>query len=149
MAERKAVTKHLARSHRAGDRIRKGRILHKIVEVTGWHRDHARAVLRDPLDPPGPRVRPGRAPVYGADLQPALVLCRAVLRAPAGKFLAAMRPELVPMPSDSHLRSSSARDPGCSKPTMEFESDSEMRPAPHFESTLMSSQSLYLATILL
>ncbi|MDR6417668.1 transposase family protein [Pseudarthrobacter sulfonivorans] len=42
-------------------------------------------------------MRPGRAPVYGPDLQPALVLCWAVLRAPAGKLLAAVMPELVPM----------------------------------------------------
>jgi hypothetical protein len=43
--------------------------------------------------------------VYGADLQDGLVLCWAVLRAPAGKLLAPMLPVLVPM-----LRSEKALD---------------------------------------
>lgn len=42
-------------------------------------------------------MRPGRAPVYGADLQTGLVLCWAVLRAPAGKLLAVQMPFLVPL----------------------------------------------------
>lgn len=39
----------------------------------------------------------GRKPTYPADLQPALVLCWAVLRAPASKLLAASMGYLVPM----------------------------------------------------
>ena len=42
-------------------------------------------------------VRPGRAPLYGPDLQEGLVLCWAVLRGPAGKLLAPMMPEIAPM----------------------------------------------------
>lgn len=66
--------------------------------MTGWHRDYARSALRQALLPEKPRpVRAGRKPTYPADLQPALVLCWAVLRAPASKLLAASMGYLVPM----------------------------------------------------
>jgi hypothetical protein len=102
MAERKAVTKQLATSYRRqgpeGKDPGRGRCPDRL------HRDRARAVLRHALDPPRPRrVRPGRAPVYGADLRPALVRCWAVLRAPAGKLLAAVMPELVPMRREENV----------------------------------------------
>jgi len=54
--------------------------LDELAVLTGRHRDYARAVVRHAIDPPRP-VRPGRAPVCGADLQDGFVLCRAVLRA--------------------------------------------------------------------
>jgi hypothetical protein len=97
MATRRAITKALAVRYRDGSRALKGEVLDTVCGLTGYHRDYARRALRAALKPKVVRGRTPRTPKYDPKVVAALEKCWAVLNAPAGKRLAPMLGELVPL----------------------------------------------------
>jgi hypothetical protein len=95
LATRKEITRAQAVKYQAGSRVAKSDILDTLCEMTGFHRDYARRVLRAALVPRVVAARAPRAPKYDANVVAALEKCWAVLNAPTGKRLAPMLPELV------------------------------------------------------
>ncbi len=97
MATRKAITRALAVQYRDASKELKGEILDTVCGLTGYHRDYARRALRTALKPRPVRPRAARTPKYDPEVVAALGKCWAVLNAPAGKRLAPMLSELVPL----------------------------------------------------
>jgi hypothetical protein len=97
LANRKAITRSQAVRYRNASKAGKAAILDSVCAVTGFNRDYARRALRNAPRPGIVVTRALREPRYGATVVGALEKCWAVLNAPAGKRLAPMLDELVPV----------------------------------------------------
>lgn len=75
MAERQAATRKKTLAYRGASRRAKARILDGLVELTGRHRDHERAALRDALVLKAVTPLPDKTTVSWTELLPALVKC--------------------------------------------------------------------------
>jgi hypothetical protein len=97
MGERKAVTKKLAIRYKRATRAEKSAVLDELVGLTGWHRDYARAALRQAATLRPVVARTPRAAKFSPGVIEALGVTWSLLRCPAGKRLAPMLGAVVPM----------------------------------------------------
>jgi hypothetical protein len=98
MAERKAVTRQMARRYQGASKRAKTEVLDELLRLTGWTRRHARRALSEASaaeGPRAPRARRRRPPTYGPELLEPLRFIWSTLNGPAGKRLAPFMAEIV------------------------------------------------------
>ena len=96
MAERKAVTKTMAKRYAAASKTDKTGMLDELCALTGWTRDHARRALRVAAAGGGePPTRAPRPRVYDEEVARTLRMIWATLNGPSGKRLAPFMAEIV------------------------------------------------------
>src|SRR6266571_5934430 len=95
MAERRAVSKQMARRYAKAPKAEKGRMLDELCALTGWTRRHARRTLVQAVGSPDPVPRAPRVRTYDGDVLEPLRMIWATLNGPAGKRLAPFLAEMV------------------------------------------------------
>ncbi|MCI0636099.1 MAG: integrase [Actinobacteria bacterium] len=96
MAERRSVTRTMAKRYRRVTKTRKSSMLDELCALTGWSRDHARRVLRAEASAPAtPAVRAPRPRIYGDEVAEPLRMIWATLNGPSGKRLAPFMAEII------------------------------------------------------
>lgn len=97
LSQRKAILASQVKAWPKATRAEKSAILDAVCQVTGWHRDHARKMIRRAVTGHEPAPRQPRIPVltYNQDVIDALVVCWVTLDGPTGKRLQPGLPQLV------------------------------------------------------
>ncbi|GAB2473584.1 DDE-type integrase/transposase/recombinase [Luteococcus sediminum] len=97
LAQRKAILASQVSRWPKATRQEKSEILDAICHVTGWHRDHARKMIRQRVAGVQPGSRKRREPVltYDQAVIEVLVRCWVLLDGPTGKRLQPALPQLV------------------------------------------------------